>query len=266
MKRLATSLAGMASVVALGIGGISGISAPAFAQGAGTPIQGTLGADSPRDGRPYGTRTLTLKAGQRYVITADSEDFDPMLELYAPDADMSDDDNAVAQDDDSGEGNGAAIEYTPERSGQYKLRIKAVDSDLGRYTLRIRELPPLPAPTRATPVSTSTMTVRVFSGELTASDPEVQNKRVDDYLIRLEGGKPAIISMDRDRNNDDLDPALALFQGERNTGNPVETDDDGGSGVNAMIVFTPEATGNYVIRATSTGDRGKGKYTLRVAQ
>ena len=43
------------------------------------------------------------------MITADSEDFDPMLELYAPDADMSDDDNAVAQDDDSGEGNGAAF-------------------------------------------------------------------------------------------------------------------------------------------------------------
>ena len=260
MKRSATVLAIVASGAALAL------SAPAWAQSAGTPIQGTLGADSPRDGRPYGTRTLTLKAGQRYVITADSEDFDPMLELYAPDADMSDDDNAVAQDDDSGEGNGAAIEYTPERSGQYKLRIKAVDSDLGRYTLRIRELPPLPAPTRATPVSTSTMTVRVFSGELTASDPEVQNKRVDDYLIRLEGGKPAIISMDRDRNNDDLDPALALFQGERNTGNPVETDDDGGSGVNSLIVFTPESTGNYVIRATSTGDRGKGKYTLRVAQ
>ena len=264
MKRLAMAFTMVATV--LGSGVALGMGAPALAQGAGVPIQGTLGSDSPRDGRPYGTRTLTLKAGQRYVITADSEDFDPMIELYAPDADMSDDDNAVAQDDDSGEGNGAAIEFTPDRSGQYKLRIKAVDSDLGRYTLRIRELPPLPAPSRVAPVSSGTMTVRVFAGELTASDPEVQHKRVDDYLVRLEGGKSAIISMDRNPNNDDLDPALAIFAGERNTGDTLETDDDGGSGVNSLIVFTPETTGNYVIRATSTGDRGKGKYTLRVAQ
>lgn len=260
MKRIGARLLGATLAV-----GAMALGAPLAAQGNGEAVTGRLGSDSPRDGRPYATRTITLKAGQRYAITASSDDFDPMIELYTADADMNDSDNAVAQDDDSGDGNSAFIEYTPEIGGQYKVRLKAVNSELGQYSLRVRELAPLPAPTRPTATGSATMSVRNYSGSLMSTDAEVQGKRVDDYLFQFEAGKAVYLMLDREGSGD-LDPALAVFEGSKPSGDPKETDDDGGEGVNSMIVFTPSKTGNYVVRATSAGESGTGKYVLRVAQ
>ncbi len=249
---------------------VAALAWPAQAQETGDVVRGTLGAQSPRDGRPYEVRSIRLNAGQRYEISLESDDFDPMIELLRGDAadtvsgDSDDEDSGVlASDDDGGEGNNALIEYTPETTGTYKLRIKAVDRDLGRYALKMNRLAPLPAPVRATGTR-GTMESTTYRGTLDGNDATVRQRPVEDYLVTLAAGKLTIISLEQD--GDEFDPVLELYKGTRASGDAEETDDDGGQGRNSMIVVKPGETGPYVIRVTSTGRDNRGKYKLTVVQ
>ena len=48
---------------------------------------------------------------------------------------------------------------------------------------------------------------------------------------------------------------------------PLAQDDDGGDDVNAFLLFTPEESGDYIVRATSAGEeRTLGSYQLRVGE
>lgn len=244
-----------------------GVSGAIVAQDNDGAFEGRLGADSPRDGRPFATRTLTLRAGQRYAIAADSEDFDPLLELYPVDAEVNSEDEGDAvlvRDDDGGDGNNAALEFTPDKSGQYKLRVISAGEGLGRYTLKVRQLPALPPPTRPAQTGGSTLTLKNYSGTLSSDDPEVQNKRVDDYLIHLEGGKTALIFVDSESDN--LDPVATLYANAARLGDPLESDDDSGKGANSLITYVPEESGDYVLRVSSIGDQSRGNYKIRIAQ
>ncbi len=242
----------------------------AGAQEAKDVIQGSLNAASPRDGRPYEVRTVRLNAGQRYEISLESGDFDPMIELLSADAPDrgsrgGDDDEEciLASDDDGGEGNNALIEYTPDTSGTYKLRIKAVDGDLGRYTLKMNRLAPLPPPVRESGTR-ATMEGTIYRGALSRNDPTVRQRPVKDYLVTLTANKTTILSLQQD--GDEFDPVLELYKGTRGQGDPEERDDDGGEGRDSLIVFTPEESGPYVIRATTTGEGGVGRFKLTVVQ
>ena len=242
------------------------IGAPALAQNSQTherQFTGRLDSKSPQDDdHPYQVRTMSLEAGTRYAISAESEDFDPALRLSFAD----DNDEAIAEDDDGGDGNNAYIEFAPARSGTYRLRVSSVDDSKGGYLLKVRDLPPLPAPLRPQPVGNGTILLKHYSGALTQTDAEIRGRRVDDYAFRFEGGKRVLIFMDHETEG--LDPLLQVYSADnRLAKEPIASDDDHGGGLNALVSFTPEESGDYIVRATSAGDEGgTGIYKLRIGQ
>lgn len=242
------------------------IGTPALAQNSEKnerQFPGQLESKSPRDdGHPYQVRTLTLEAGKRYAFSAESDDFDPALRLSLAD----DNDEAIAEDDDGGDGTSAYIEFVPERSGTYRLRVSSVSDSKGAYLLKMRDLPPLPALLRSNPVGSSTIVFKHYSGALTQTDGEIRGRRVDDYVFRFEGGKPVLIFMNRE--TEDLDPLLEIYSAANRHGNEaIARDDDGGDKLNAFLNFTPEESGDFIVRATSSSEGGgTGSYRLRVGQ
>lgn len=235
----------------------------AFAQSGAVSTEGRLDARSPKyDDKPYSVTTVTLESGKRYVFDAISEAFDTGLRISFAD----DNDEVFAEDDDGGEGTNANIEFTPPRTGKYRIRVSSINGDQGRYTLRQSNLPPLPALLKPAPSSTATMQIKSYKGVLSATDGLVRGRYVDDYVFQFVAGKAVFISMDRD--NDDLDPMVEVFAGNnRNQSSAVASDDDSGEGNNAMINFVPETSGEYIVRASSVGDvKVNQGYTLRVGQ
>jgi len=240
-----------------------GTAAPAQkASGSERQIQGALNGSSPKnDGHPYQVRTMALEAGKRYAFSAESEDFDPTLRISFAD----DNDEALAEDDDGGDGSASYIEFTPERGGTYRLRVAAAGSDTGTYMLKVRDLPPLPAPLRPSPVGNSSIAFKHYAGALTRTDGEIRGRRVDDYLFRFEGGKQVFLFLDRE--TDDLDPMIEVYAGtSRTNAEPIAGDDDGGDGTNALLLFTPEESGDFIVRATTSNKDATGSYKLRVGQ
>ncbi|MDE0613404.1 MAG: fibronectin type III domain-containing protein [bacterium] len=87
----------------------------------------------------------------------------------------------------------------------------------------------------------------------------------DWYRVSLESNKQYRI----DAKGDDLDdqggslgdPSLAVYD---NTGTAVSgaTDNDGGSGQNAMLLFTPATTGDYFVEVSEHGGQDHGTYTV----
>ena len=244
------------------VAGALSFGVPTLAQKGDRQLPGQLDDNSQRDGRPYQVRTMTLEAGKRYAFTAESEEFDPALRLSFANTD----DEEIAEDDDGGEGRNAYLEFVPAQSGEYRLRVVSVGDDMGSYTLNVRELAPLPAPLQPTAIGSSSIAFKHYAGALTRTDGEIRGRRVDDYLFRFEAGKQVMIFMDRDA--DGLDPVVEVHAGnDRYSTDPIASDDDGGDGMNAFLTFTPEESGEYIVRATSAGsERAMGGYKLRVGQ
>ncbi len=257
-------MAGIMATSSLTIGALL-IAAPASAQKAENgerQFQGELNSKSPKnDGHPYQVRTIALEGGKRYAFSAETEDFDPTLRISFAD----DNDEALAEDDDGGEGSDSYIELTPERSGTYRLRVSSAGSSNGAYVLKVRELLPLPPLLRPSPVGNSTIAFKHYSGALTPTDGEIRGRRVDDYQFRFEGGKQVFLFMDR--GTDDIDPMIEVYAGSnRTSAEPIAGDDDGGEETNALLLFTPEKSGDFIVRATSSNKGATGAYRLRVGQ
>ncbi|HET6536745.1 MAG TPA: hypothetical protein VFG34_01340 [Sphingopyxis sp.] len=226
-------------------------------------LPGQLNSTSPlSDDRHYEVRTIDLVAGKRYAISAKSEAFDTKLRVSFAD----DNDETIAEDDDGGDGTNSYLEITAARSGKHRIRVTSYDNRTGPFTIGLEELRPLPAPTQPKAIGSTSITIREYAGEFTASDGEVRGRRVDDYLFRFEAGKQVFLYMDRESK--DMDPLLEVYlESQMANGSPIQRDDDGGDELNAFIRFIPEVTGNYIVRATAaTNESAMGRYKLRVGQ
>lgn len=244
---LTASIAALATVVA----------APAWAQTApATEMTGTLSAEdaTEADGRHFDDHPITLTAGTRYRISAESEAFDMMIRLYGPEGGA-----ALIENDDGGDALNSRLTFTPTASGAYRLRVTTYDSTgLGDYTASVEALPPLPAPVTQ-PTGTETMTFKVFEGALTDSDPDDGGK-FDDYQIALTAGEPVWIQA----VSDAFDMVVKLYPLEQRDGEPAAMDDDSGGGLNALLIYTPETSGDYIVRVTSYEGGNNGAYKLRI--
>ncbi len=224
-------------------------------------VTGALAASDARDAanRRYDSHTVRLAAGQRYRISVRSDAFDPVLEVARPGAA-----EAFQQNDDA-DGLNPVVGFTAPVSGTYTLRVIGFAEDAaGPYTLRTEMLPPLPPPMRGVPTSTETVTARIYQGALGPQAPEVDGKPTADYLIRLQGGQEAMIGLVAADNG--FDPVVQIFRPDAREGEPLASDDDGGEELNALLVFRPDVTGDYVVRVTSFQPGAAGPYRLRVLQ
>lgn len=212
-------------------------------------------SDPQADERRYDEHRVRLEAGRRYRLTANSEDFDTVLQLFAAGTEA-----AVAENDDAGGALNSRIIFVPPTAGTYTLRVRGFSAEArGAYTLRAEPLPPLP-PATAITLAPRTMTWTVVTGELTEDDPVPGNGPSDDYRLFLGAGEEAIIRLDGS-----FDTILSIYRGSDRDADPIATDDDGGGGLNSMLLFRSEEAGEYVIRVSGLGD-GRGAYRLRIGQ
>ncbi len=82
---------------------------------------------------------------------------------------------------------------------------------------------------------------------LTALGPRFNNKPGLGYVVRLEAGNRYVIELRTTKKGIGYDPYLVVLDPQ---GKPVAQDDDGGGGLNARIVYRPNAAGDYRIVAT----------------
>lgn len=215
------------------------------------------------DGNRYDDHAIRLEAGQRYRISVNSEEFDPVAQLRragSPDP--------VAENDD-GDGLNPRINYTPTESGNYSLRVYGYSSDgRGAYSALVEPLPPAPPPitTPGTPTPV-TGTWLLWQGELSTSDGLAGDRHYDDYLVRFEAGQARYISLEA--LGGELDPMIQVIRADRRDSDPLEMidgDDDTGVNVNSLLAFRAEEAGDYVIRVTSYGQGATGAYRLWVSR
>ena len=94
---------------------------------------------------------------------------------------------------------------------------------------------------------------------LTLQDPLVDLRRVKTYTIHMEPGKSYQIDM----MSKQLDAYLYLIDDANQV---VASDDDGGNGLDARIIFSPTRAGVFRIEATTFADGAMGPYTLQVTR
>lgn len=205
-----------------------------------------------------GEHRVNLEAGRRYSITADSEAFDTYLRLLPAGSE-----EPVAENDDYGDNLNSRINFTPQTSGEYVVRVSSfAPGGVGAYNLRVQPAAPLPALVTR-PTRTERGQWRIYQGSLSATDPADNERRYDDYELRLGAGETAMIHV---TGEGDLDSQIMVYSADNRGGDPIVTDDDGGGGVNPFVFFAPEEAGTYVVRVTSFGPNETGNYRLRISQ
>lgn len=91
------------------------------------------------DGRAGDLWRYAGKAGERVVVSLRSDDFDPILQLFACGAGQAEE---LAFDDDGGGGTSSRIEFTLPEDCEYEIRVSSLLwSEAGRYTLKVESRP-----------------------------------------------------------------------------------------------------------------------------
>ena len=191
---------------------------------------------------------FSARRDQRVTITMnrDSGDLDPLLELQDSDG------NQIASDDDGGSGNNARISrFRIPYSGDYKIRARRYgSSSAGGYTLSLDIDRPTATPRPRTKYYLD-RNDRV-EGDLYSGNRE------DRFEFSARSGDRVTISMNR--ISGDLDPYLELHDSR---GNRVASDDDGGSGNNALINnYRVDRSGDFIIVARRYSSSTSGRYRL----
>jgi hypothetical protein len=102
-------------------------------------FDGTLAAGDQEDGGWFDDYQITIPAGERAMISAESDAFDTVVKVYRADQRGGD---AAATDDDSGGGLNSFLLFAPEDGGDYIVRVTSYGNGAahgGAYRLRIAE-------------------------------------------------------------------------------------------------------------------------------
>ena len=207
--------------------------------------------------------SVTLVANRTYVIDLVSKEFNAFLRLDDPPG------QTVAFNDDGGAGTNARIRFTTNGTGIYRVFAIARGEGTGRFSLTIRDAANEPQ-------------MKEPEGPDIAKVPkEIQASlkdgvfRVDSHLDNMDGVdlkrkthcKIYVIPLAADRSvqidlvSRDFDSYLRLIDP---AGLQVASNDDGGEGLNARIVYTPKKSGNYrVYVQPCAGGIGRFELTIR---
>jgi hypothetical protein len=172
-------------------------------------------------------------------------DLDPILQLLGPA--IGERMPMIAEDDDGGIGVDARIELVLRTTGTYRIVATSFERAAGDYVLRFRVLG-----------MSATDRGAIQPGETVSGTLDAANEE-EVWTFEARQGQRVLISLRRARPTSlesiALDPLLFLMAPEQDGTTPVEDfDDDGGDGVDAMIVRVLERSGTYRILATRLGD------------
>ena len=207
------------------------------------------------DGYRYDDYRVNLRAGQRLDAQMTSDDFDAYLEVYAEGSLRQ----SLASDDDSAGDLNARLRFTAPEAGVYIVRARTFSGiETGDYQLSLKEraAPRMPRPGRIA-------VGRDETGSLGANSAEDDDgKRYDAYAFRASAGERVKIDLE----SDDFDSFLRVGRIVNGAFVQMAENDDGGSSLNARLVFTAPQAGEYLIRVTSYNGSAEGDYRLSMEQ
>ena len=207
------------------------------------------------DGYRYDDYRVNLRAGQRLEAQMTSDDFDAYLEVYAEGSLRQ----SLASDDDSAGDLNARLRFTAPEAGVYIVRARTFSGiETGDYQLSLKEraAPRMPRPGRIA-------VGRDETGSLGANSAEDDDgKRYDAYAFRASAGERVKIDLE----SDDFDSFLRVGRIVNGAFVQMAENDDGGSSLNARLVFTAPQAGEYLIRVTSYNGSAEGDYRLSMEQ
>ncbi|MBF0627296.1 MAG: DVUA0089 family protein [Magnetococcales bacterium] len=219
---------------------------------------GTVTAGTIERGGDQDWFAITLTGGTTYSLQLERSDSggltDPYLSLFDGQGVWISD-----NDDGGGEGN-SLMSVTPIASGTYYLGVRDYGFGTGRYQL---------SATANTAVSTggeeddfdgTIATTGVVSVESEAGTSGVIETAWDSDLfsVALTAGVTYQLRATSAETDALEDPYLTLYDA---AGTTILSNDDGGTGRNSLIVFTPETTGTFYL-GVKDYDEGTGAYTV----
>ncbi|MFC0633232.1 PPC domain-containing protein [Brevundimonas balnearis] len=218
----------------------------------GDEVEGelTAGDGTNRAGERADIYAFEAAAGQTVRIGMRSADFDAYLALTDVDG------QELAFDDDgAGFGTDARIVHTFDAAGTYLIEARAFGGEAeGGYTLELEDVPPPPPPT---PLSFG----QRLEGEIDEDSPEdAEGRRYRDFVVQGEAGRRLQAVL----RSGDFDSYLRIGR----PGDAFEAlaeDDDGlGEGLDSRLMFTPEETGEYILRVSPLGSGSTGLFAVEI--
>ena len=162
-------------------------------------------------------------------------------------------------DDDGGEGLNSLLTFAPGSSGTYYISAGAFGSNTGTYTLSVTDTIALDDYGETPGTAGSVSVGGSSSGNIeTAGDEDwfaVTFQAGLTYQIDLEGSPTGGGTLSDTFLRGVYDPGSNLIGGT--------SDDDGGTGLNSQLTFSPTASGTHYISAGAFGSN-TGTYTLSV--
>ena len=220
----------------------------------GQTLNGELTDRDPEqeDGGRYDAFAFRAAQGQRFVVTLDADDFDPVVRvgrMRGPDFEE------LAQNDDGDDGLNSRLVFTAPAAGNYVIRATGLDEATGRYRVALAEAPP-PPPSKPIEIGAE------VKGALGADTPANDGGQTAD-LYRFAGRAGQRVAAEM--TSGDFDAYLTLRRASDDA--VLAEDDDGlGSGTDARLTHTLDADGDYVIEARAFGDDAEGDYTLKLTE
>ncbi len=225
-------------------------SQPAAARqiGVGETLRGELAAGDAlmEDGSYYDLFTFQAVAGQSYVVTLNSDEFDTYLHVTGPGG-------LSEENDDAQDGvTNSRVEFTAPAGGEVQIKANSlVRREMGRYSISLQ----------AGVANRHIAVDQSLQGELTAESPKhTDGTPYQSFIFDGQTGQSITIDM----TSKDFDAYLVLRRA--GSSEDIVADDDGGGGTNAQIFYTLPQAGAYEIRANAVSASARGRFTLKVSK
>ncbi|WP_296819727.1 PPC domain-containing protein [Brevundimonas sp.] len=209
-------------------------------------------------GQRYDAFAFNARAGDRLEAIARSQAFDTVIEIGQIDADTGF--SQVAYDDDGlGEGTDSRARWVAPSDGAYELRVRAYDGvSQGAYVVALNDRGPIPPPPPPGAISVGA----AVDGELADGDGMTAEEYVfDDYRLQVRRGQRLSMTM----RSETFDTYLRVGRmGSDGVFEEITSDDDSAGNLDSRVIFTPDANGTYIVRATSFSPNSLGAYNLTV--
>jgi len=206
---------------------------------------------------------VDLVAGREYQIevrghaTGDGTLPDPYLRgIHSSDGTLL----ATSTNDDGGTGLNSLLSFTPTTSGTFFVAAGGYSSSVGTYTVAVQDL----GTTDDHPDTVDTSGTVAVDGSVIGTLEEANDN--DWFRVELFAGREYIIDLKGAPTSDGTlsDPYLRGIHSSDGTLLTSSSNDDGGTGLNSQLTFTPDADGVYFIAAGGYAS-STGTYTLAVA-
>jgi len=207
----------------------------------------------------FNTYSIPLRAGQRVNVKMEKEgdaSLDPLLEIGLLTSAAF---QALAKDDDGGQGLNARIKFTAPSDGTYIIRATAGEpTQEGQYTIGVSDMPASVVP----PFPARAKLGETIRGNLGATDPlRNDSQYFDRYVFSGQVGETYEISA----SAESFDISVGARQIDR-VDDDYASDDDSGGGTNAKLVYTVTTAGPQIIRVTTIEESAGGDYTLLIVK